>query len=102
MTNRKMKDSAAPESVDVATTSFGKTISIARCRNGRMFQINVAGGGVKPPALCGLFTNYDFAQDAVRGYLAEKGGKTEEVGHRKKLTLPKSTLTQVSEAPAEE
>lgn len=61
----------------VAETRYGEDITISRCRNGRMFQIDVA-NGVKPPELEGHFTRVSNAEDAVKFYVDSGKGRVRE------------------------
>lgn len=75
MPTASVVDKTAPNSVKVAETRYGKDIKISRCKNGRLFQIDVAGGGTKPPELDGHFTRYADAEDAVKRYVDGGNGR---------------------------
>ena len=68
-------DSTAPTSVKVAETAFGKSIKISRGKDGRMFQIIVDGGGIKPPVLDGMFTRWTDAENAIKLYVDSGNGR---------------------------
>lgn len=72
------QDHTAPTSVKTAETAFGKDINISRCKNARMFQIDVAGGGTKPPELGGLYTSWNEAERAIRFYIDSGNGRYAE------------------------
>lgn len=64
-------DHAAQTVINIASTRYGKTISITRGRFGRMFEITVDGGGTKPPMLSGMYTEYAKAYQAILAYVYE-------------------------------
>ena len=61
----------------VAETRYGLGITISRCRNGRMFQIDVE-NGAKPIELEGHFTRVSNAEDAVKLYVDSGKGRIRE------------------------
>jgi len=73
------KDNTAPTSLKVGETKFGKDISISRCKSGRMFQIDVSGGGTKPVELTGHYTSWTEAENAVRFYVDSGNGRVAEI-----------------------
>lgn len=93
---KDQKDHTAPTSIKVGETSFGKDISISRCKGGRMFQIDVAGGGTKPPELCGLFTGWTDAENAVRFYIDSGNGRYAGAVKDKE---PEALMNPITERP---
>lgn len=63
----------APTVTVVGQTKGGRDIKISRTKDGRFFSISFEGGGVVPPELDGLFTNYANAEWAVNTYKQRKG-----------------------------
>lgn len=68
-------DGTAPTSLKVAETRYGNDIHISRCPNGRLFQIDVGGGGTKPPDLLGFFTRFGDAEEAIKRYVDTHHGR---------------------------
>lgn len=66
----KKANTAAPTSVAVGETKFGKTILIQRTSLGRTFQIKFAEGGELPEELKGEYTRATDALAAVATYKA--------------------------------
>ena len=90
------KDNTAPTSLKVGETKFGKDIRISRCANGRMFQIDVAGGGTKPDELQGHYTSWTEAENAVRFYIDSGNGRVAEVLKEKQ---PDDPLPPLADRP---
>lgn len=64
-------DSAAPTVTEAGSTRYGKKIEIRRTGNGRMFVIDMKGGGRQPPELSGHYTRFTAAQQAIEAYEAK-------------------------------
>ena len=98
----KNVDSAAPRSIQVAETAFGKAISIARGKDGRLFIIEVAGGGAHPPILSGHFTRFSDAEDAVKKYVDSGNGRYTASPTRSKLKMqaPAATAATTTQPPS--
>lgn len=70
---RTKPNTNAPTTTVVGQTKGGRDIKISRTKDGRFFTISFEGGGVVPPELDGIFTNYNNAAWAVDAYKQRKG-----------------------------
>ncbi len=94
-------DNTAAAVIEVASTRFGKPISIKRGAFGRLFVVHVAGGGKLPPEFEGTFTDWDSAYEAVVRYVgienlpyvapAHPESVLPPLPRRKKVEMPKDS-----------